>query len=287
MMHNSKLPLKISVIIPVYNGDKFIEKCIQSIQNQNYVNLELIIIDGGSTDNTIEIIKAYGHVVTFFNSEKDKGQSYALNKGFAKATGDILCWLNSDEEYLPDTLNIISNIFNKNPDVDFIYGNRYLEYHGAGEIFKKIDILPKISPFELILYTGRIVFTDSSFWRRELHERTGFIDELNYPSLAMDVDWLLRLSYNSQKYVRIEFPLSIYKDHGNNATAKGIKEGKRYNEVIRKKFVEKNNIFILKFYIKCLFYLAINRYDQFGLRGFLIPPKVSTLTYLFLTRKNE
>jgi len=284
-MLSSEMPLKISIITPVYNGGEFIEKCIQSIQNQKYSNLEYIIIDGGSTDNTLEIINKYSYFISYIISEKDKGQSNALNKGFSIATGDILCWLNSDEEYLPGTLETVSNIFNKNAEIDFVYGNRYIEYHEFDKIIKKIDVLPRISPFQLILYTGRIVFTDSTFWRRELHEKTGLIDEINFPSLAMDVDWLLRLSYNSKKYQSIQLPLSIYKVHGNNATIKGIAEGKRYNEVIRKKFLKENNKSIFLFYINCFVYLAINRFDQFGIRGFFILPKISTIKNLFFTKK--
>ena len=93
---------KISVITPSYNQGIYIEETIQSVLNQNYPNLEYIIIDGGSNDSTVEVIKKYESKIDFWVSEKDKGQADAINRGFAKATGDILCWLNSDDYFFPD-----------------------------------------------------------------------------------------------------------------------------------------------------------------------------------------
>ena len=90
---------RITIITPVFNNVHFIESCILSILNQNYPNLEYIVIDGGSNDGTLEIIENYAEKLTYFISEKDRGQTHALNKGFAKATGQILAWLNADEEY--------------------------------------------------------------------------------------------------------------------------------------------------------------------------------------------
>ena len=107
---------KISIVMPSYNKADFIERSILSVLNQNYPNIELIIIDGGSTDGTVEIIKKYEQYITFWVSEKDQGQSDALNKGFKHCTGSIYGFLNSDDVYLPDAFKYSSLVLKKNLD---------------------------------------------------------------------------------------------------------------------------------------------------------------------------
>ena len=112
---------RITIITPVFNNVHFIESCILSILNQNYPNLEYIVIDGGSNDGTLEIIENYAEKLTYFISEKDRGQTHALNKGFAKATGQILAWLNADEEYLPGTLLEVGKHFKNYPSFCHVF----------------------------------------------------------------------------------------------------------------------------------------------------------------------
>ena len=95
---------KISIVTPSYNQGEFLEETIRAVLLQNYPNLEYFIMDGGSTDNSVEIIKTYKPWLTYWVSEKDKGQADAINKGFERVTGDILAWLNSDDTYEPDIL---------------------------------------------------------------------------------------------------------------------------------------------------------------------------------------
>lgn len=116
---------KISIITPSYNQGRYIEQTIQSVLNQNYPNLEYIIIDGGSTDETVGIIKKYERHIAYWVSEKDKGQTDAINKGFAKCTGEIFNWLNSDDYYEPDTLNRVSDGFKNNQNISVVCGKEW------------------------------------------------------------------------------------------------------------------------------------------------------------------
>ena len=113
---------KISVITPSYNQAQFLERTIRSVIEQDYSNREYIIIDGGSSDASADIIRRYADRLTYWVSEKDNGQAHAINKGFAKASGNLLCWLNSDDFYEPDTLPFIADYFKSNPEVDVVCG---------------------------------------------------------------------------------------------------------------------------------------------------------------------
>lgn len=115
MNHSFGKPL-VSIITPSYNQGKFIEETIQSVLNQDYPNIEYIVIDGGSTDNTIDILKKYEGRLRWI-SEPDKGQSDAINKGFAMARGSMMAWLNSDDTYLPGTVNKVVDIFCSQTDI--------------------------------------------------------------------------------------------------------------------------------------------------------------------------
>jgi glycosyltransferase involved in cell wall biosynthesis len=113
---------KISIVTPSYNQGQYIEQTILSVIEQDYPNLEYIIIDGGSTDNTVDIIKKYADKITYWISEKDNGQSDALNKGLAKCTGDIFNWINSDDYFEAGTFHKLANYFNANKKVTSVSG---------------------------------------------------------------------------------------------------------------------------------------------------------------------
>ncbi|WP_439883024.1 glycosyltransferase family 2 protein [Pontibacter sp. MBLB2868] len=113
---------KITIITPSYNQGQYIEQTILSVLDQSYPNLEYIIIDGGSTDQTLEIIKKYEDLITYWVSELDRGQSHAINKGLEKCTGDIINWLNSDDWLLPGTLHKVASAFQTNQDVMVVSG---------------------------------------------------------------------------------------------------------------------------------------------------------------------
>ncbi|TLS52019.1 glycosyltransferase [Paenibacillus antri] len=112
---------RISIVTPSYNQGKFIKRTIDSVFDQEIEGLEMIVFDGGSTDETVEVLESYGDRL-FYVSEKDKGQSDAINKGFLKARGDVIGWLNSDDVYYPGSISAVLEIFAKYPEVDVIYG---------------------------------------------------------------------------------------------------------------------------------------------------------------------
>lgn len=114
---------KISIITPSFNQGKFLEGTILSVLNQNYPNLEYIIMDGGSTDNSIEIIKKYVDKLTYWQSKPDDGQSAAINEGFRHATGEIFCWLNSDDQYTEGALKIVGEYFTNHPECQWLCGS--------------------------------------------------------------------------------------------------------------------------------------------------------------------
>lgn len=189
---------KISVVTPSYNQARFIEETLQSVLNQGYPNLEYIVMDGGSTDGSVEIIKRYADRLTYWVSEPDKGQTDALIKGFNRATGDILCWLNSDDLFEPTTLKEVAQFFLENPETPIVYGNAtWIDAEG-----KKLRV-KKEHPFNLFifLYDHNYIPQPSTFWRRELYQK---VNGLNPDiDVAMDTElWMRCLQTTSFHHVR-------------------------------------------------------------------------------------
>jgi len=180
---------KISVITPSYNQGKYLEKTIQSVLGQHYPNLEYIIIDGGSTDNSTEIIQKYKSFISFAVSEKDSGQSHAINKGFSLASGDIFCWLNSDDYFLPNTLMQVAKIF-MSTKASFVYGNGYNLVNN--------QLIPNISGISFDRYLRIPMFIQPScFWKKEIHQPIW--EDLH---CTMDYElWLRIVKGNKRKYL--------------------------------------------------------------------------------------
>lgn len=200
---------KISIITPSYNQGHYIEETILSIIGQGYANLEYIIIDGGSTDATVEVIKKYQDQITYWVSEKDKGQSDAINKGLKMATGDVVAWLNSDDIYTPGTLQAVADAFVANPKAGIAYGDVESFFpDGKTELwtnrFDSRDFFSRVS-----------IHQPAVFWRRALHHQFGYLDESFY--YLMDYDLWARIFFNSPS-VRIEKTLARFRVHDSAKT---------------------------------------------------------------------
>lgn len=182
----------ISVVIPSFNMATFIEKTIQSIVNQDYPNVECIVMDGGSTDGTLDILKKYDNRISWI-SEKDEGQSDAINKGLQKATGDIFTYLNADDVYEPGCLQKVADHFQDNPAARWLYGKCAIIDENDIEIRRAITqykyFWQKRYSYNWLLVLNFIA-QPAVFWRRELTEEIGLFDVNEH--LAMDYDYWLR-----------------------------------------------------------------------------------------------
>ena len=162
----------VSIITPSFNQAAYLEQTILSVLGQDYLHIEYIVVDGGSTDNSVDIIKKYESKLAWWVSEKDSGQADAINKGFARATGEIIAWLNSDDYYLAGAVRAAVKIFDENPDVVLAYGNM-LAVDEHGETFNTLNYKPLT--FEDLL-CFQIIGQPAVFMRRSALQTAGGLD---------------------------------------------------------------------------------------------------------------
>ncbi|HEY9770414.1 MAG TPA: glycosyltransferase family 2 protein [Coleofasciculaceae cyanobacterium] len=182
----------ISIITPSYNQSRFLEKTIRSVLLQSYPNLEYIVIDGGSSDRSVDIIKKYESYLTYWVSEKDKGQAHAINKGFDRATGKIFAWLNSDDIYLPEALSLVAERFNQEDNHTGALVGIGHKVDETGKIVYTPPRGPELNFQSFLNWHKSHFMQPSCFFTREAWELCGLLDEsLNY---CMDVDLWLKIS---------------------------------------------------------------------------------------------
>ena len=200
--------LQFSIVMPSFNHARFIERSLNSVLNQEYERTELIVMDGGSSDGTREILERYSPHIAVWRSERDAGQSDALNKGFAHATGDILGWLNSDDLYLPGAMHHAAHIFAAHPHIDVVYG----DWMTVDPTDRIEETFPALAPSRGRLVTeGFFCNAQAMFWRRSLHERLGEFDlQLHY---TMDYDLMLRMisTAGPGAFFRTDRPLGCFR----------------------------------------------------------------------------
>ena len=223
------MPPEFTVITPSYNQGRFIERTIQSVLSQGVPRMEYFVADGGSTDETVEILKKYGNSLRWV-SEKDKGQAHAVNNGIKTTTGEIIGWLNSDDIYYAGALAAVKEFFDTHPYVDVVYGN-------ANHIDENDGV---IEPY----YTENwnyerlkdicFICQPSVFFRRKLLEKAGLLDDkLQY---CMDYEYWLRLG-KQVDFVRIDRILAGSRMYNDNKTlGSRVAVHKEINDMFREKF---------------------------------------------------
>ena len=229
-MHNDRYLPKFSIVTPSYNQGGFVEWTIKSVLDQRYPELEYIFMDGGSQDQTLEVIERYRSRFFHCQSAPDGGQSAAIADGLSKANGDILCYLNSDDMLLPGALNYVADFFQKNPEVDVIYGHRcIINQHNqvvghwilpphSNYLMKRWDLIPQ----------------ETTFWRRRIFERAGNVS----PTYRFAMDYDLFVRYMTEgKFYRANRFLAAFRVHEDSKTSTLINTvGKQEVELVRAEY---------------------------------------------------
>lgn len=218
---------KITIITPSYNQGRFIEATIRSVLAQNYPNLEYFIFDGGSTDNTVDVIKKYDKHITYWESKKDRGQSHAINKGFKAASGEIVGWLNSDDLFHPNTLHKVSSCFKDKNYRKIVYGGgTYLLDKYQLSIKNTTARLSEKHPITLCDF----IIQPSTFWGRVVIEEVGELEEdLHY---GFDWDWFIKSHNKCIPFQMVNECFSVYRIHaGHKSSAGGDKRIKELAKI--------------------------------------------------------
>jgi glycosyltransferase involved in cell wall biosynthesis len=179
---------KVSIVMPSFNQVQFIERSILSVLNQSYPNVELIVMDGGSTDGSVEIIKQYQDRISYWESEPDRGQAHAINKGLAIATGEWVGWQNSDDLFSVDAIQKMVERAQLEPLANLVIGDMCL----IDAYDKRIRDIKYVTPtYHSILAEGMVLTNQSALWRRSIHYSIGYLNEsLHY---GFDYEWFLRI----------------------------------------------------------------------------------------------
>ena len=210
--------MKISIITVCYNARATIERTLKSVTGQTYADKEFVVIDGGSTDGTLDILKKYEDKIDVLASEPDKGIYDAMNKGVAKASGDYVIFINADDYFYDD--NVLTEVA-KCPPADFIFGDQYDEEDGNRQLAENLDALD-------VYHMFRGYFAHQSILaKRELFQKYGNFD-LSY-KICADWDWILRCLVNGASTARIDSPVAVFTIGGASGVAgkKGLLSAER------------------------------------------------------------
>ena len=223
--------MQFSIITPSFNQGRFIRDCIESIKIQEQVDFEHIVLDACSTDETISILKTYPHLQ--WVSEPDKGQTDAINKGFLRAKGDWLMWLNADDYLMPGTLSKVAQFATQHPEADVIYGDMFYVREDGGILRDKRE---PVFSFNMLLFYGPFIPSTSTFYRRRVVVE-GFLLDAQY-KVCMDFEYYLRLAHAGFRFVNLPERLACFRLHGANVSS--ISTDRCYQErlQIQRKFLK-------------------------------------------------
>lgn len=238
--------LKISVVTVSFNQAEFIRQNIESVLNQNYPNFEHIIVDGGSTDGTIEILKEYPHLK--WTSERDNGQSDGLNKGFKRATGDIIAWINSDDMLASNSLIKINSFFENNPDKYVVTGNQII-------IDREDRPLRRVKAekftYNHLLNERSSVIQNATFFRRSVLLDVGYLNESFH--YTMDHELFVRIAAKYESYT-IDEDLACFRIWGGSKTTtsqiKFFKEILKMKQIHHAKIISSGNLWLMWQFVK-------------------------------------
>lgn len=243
-MKSLHLPL-VTVVTPSFNQAQFLERTIQSVIEQDYPNLEYIIMDGGSQDGSVDIIKKYASKLTYWESQKDKGQTDAINKGFSHASGEILAWINSDDTFEPGAVKRAVNYLVSHPEIGLVYGD-------CNFINAKDHVIGRFNARQTDyqrLKRGYVhIPQQSSFWRAKIWHQVKPLDDSIY--FAMDYDLWLRLA----KISKIKYHQELWANFRLHGDAKTIAEDDRgWKDMVKIHYRDGGTFFsqiIAKYYIR-------------------------------------
>jgi len=204
----------ISVVTPSYNQVKYVEQTLRSVIGQRADVHEYFVMDGGSTDGSVDVIRRYADRIDYWISEKDRGQSDAIHKGFSRATGDVLCWLNSDDLFLPGALRTVREAFDRHPEWDVVLG-----YHVNIDAEGRLTAVHRIPGQTLSWLKWGIlhVAQQACFFRRSLYERVGGLDLSLH--CVMDSELWIRFLAAGAKWGHVREHLAAYRLHEETKTA--------------------------------------------------------------------
>lgn len=243
---------KISIVTPVYNQVQYLEQTILSIINQGYPNLEYIIIDGGSTDGTIDLIRKYEEHLTYWVSEPDKGMYHAIQKGFEHSTGEIMCWLNSDDIFFDKSLFAIADIFMHHPEIEWFSG-KSVSTDAKGMILS-VDEIENIKFCKYDFYLNRAFWVPqpSTIWRRSIWEKIGGSLDTSL-RLAGDFDLWLRFINVAPQYVANTL-IGTYRIRDGQLSQMMDKYMQEVQKSIAKNLLSKEEYFLLNKYKRKLYW---------------------------------
>jgi len=225
------MPL-ISIVTPSLNQGRFIEQTILSVLGQEYPNVEHIIVDGGSKDNTLSVLKKYeGTYDMQWTSEPDNGMYQAINKGLRRTKGEILAYLNADDLYLPWTTRVVSEVFDHHPPVDLVYGDMIrMKIDGR---YGSIIVNPPQQALRTHLRLLTSLTQPAVFWRRRVFDDLGGFDESF--QMAADYDFFLRASRKS-RFLKVDEILAIFRSHPQNKSTRGLAEALAEDAQVKAKY---------------------------------------------------
>jgi glycosyltransferase involved in cell wall biosynthesis len=209
-------PPRISVVTPSFNQAEFLPRTLASVLEQRYPELEYIVQDGASTDGSVQTLERCASRLASWRSEPDGGQAQAINRGFARSTGEIMAWLNSDDLLLPGTLAYVAAFFARHPHIDVAYGHRIVVDHDDFEIGRWV--LPRHE--DGILEWADYIPQETLFWRRRIWEKVGGLDESF--QFAMDWDLILRFRDAGARFERLPRFLGCFRVHQAQKTLRNL-----------------------------------------------------------------